>query len=391
MIFEITFWTLIALVLYSYLGYTVILYIIALFKKGKRKAKDDKGFYEPEVTLFVAAYNEKDFISEKIRNSAELDYPPDKVKHVWVTDGSDDGTPDLLKKYRHIKVFHENQRNGKIGAINRGMEFVTSPIVIFSDCNSMLNKECIREIVKIFRDESVGCVAGEKRISASTSDKAVGSGEGLYWKYESVIKHLESEVNSTTGAAGELFAIRSSLFETAEQDTLLDDFVISLNIARKGFYIKYTPHAYAVEAASISIKEELKRKIRIACGGIQTMIRFPDLLNPFKTGILSLQYFSHKVLRWTVVPVSFILVYLLNIVLIFIHPQLVYQAIFAVLSAYYLLVILGAITKNRSTHHKYLFIPYYIFMMNMSIILGYIRYFKGKQSVNWEKAKRDRE
>ena len=143
----------------------------------------------------------------------------------------------------------------------------------------------------------------------------MGFGEGFYWTYESKIKKWESDINSTVGAAGELFAIRSNLFEPSPKDTLLDDFVISLNTVKKGFKIKYSPDAYAIETASFNVNEELKRKIRIACGGIQTMLRYPSLLNPFKFGFLSFQYFSHKVLRWTIIPFSFLFILACNFII----------------------------------------------------------------------------
>ncbi|MEA3504656.1 MAG: glycosyltransferase, partial [Bacteroidota bacterium] len=220
---EILFWGLIFLVFYSYLGYGILLFVLIKLKRLFFKKKEihfDKQ-YEPEVTLFVAAYNEKDYIDAKVNNNYSLKYPKEKVKQVWITDGSDDGTPDLLRKYDGVEVHHVNERGGKIGAMNRGMEFVKSPIVIFSDGNTMLGKESIQEIVKLFQNPKVGCVSGEKRIFSSDSDAAAGAGEGIYWKYESTLKKWDFELHSVVGAAGELFAIRRELFEKVERDTLL--------------------------------------------------------------------------------------------------------------------------------------------------------------------------
>jgi len=140
--------------------------------------------------------------------------------------------------------------------MNRGMQFIKTPIVIFSDGNTMLGKESVQRIVDMFKDPKVGCVSGEKRIFSKDTDAAVGS-EGIYWKYESKLKKWDAELYSVVGAAGELFAVRTELFQEVEKDTLLDDFIISLRIAMKGYTIQYDPEAYAIESASANVQEEL--------------------------------------------------------------------------------------------------------------------------------------
>ena len=286
---KIFIWASLFIIFYAYLGYGILLLILVRIKRiSGIITKVDEGVFEPEVTLFVTAYNEKDFVDAKIRNSFSLDYPKDKVRHVWITDGSDDGTPDLLRKYEGVEIYHQPLRTGKIAAMNRGMQFIKTPVVIFSDGNTMLGKESVRRIVKLFRDPKVGCVSGEKRISGKDS---AASTEGIYWKYESALKKWDAELYSVVGAAGELFALRTELFRPVEPDTLLDDFIISLRIAKQGYTIQYDPEAYAVEKPSASVREELKRKIRISAGGIQSVIRLKELLNPFRYGVLHFNIF----------------------------------------------------------------------------------------------------
>ena len=390
MILKILFWIFLGIIVYTYLVYTLLLLAISSVKKMIQKKRPVIPEFEPEVTLFIPAYNEKAYIEKKIQNSFQLSYPENKLKHLWITDGSDDGSPELLKKYANIKVLHQVKRNGKIEAMNRGMKEVTSPIVIFSDANTDLSKNAVREIVTIFSDEKVGCVAGEKKIYTDSKDKAVVAGEGFYWKYESLIKRLESEIGSTLGAAGELFAIRSSLYEAIEKDTILDDFTISLKIARKGYKIKYSSESSASEKASFSIYEELKRKIRIASGGFQTLFRMPGLLNIFRYGFLSFQYLSHKVLRWTLVPFSFIALLLTNVGIVLNNKGTpgIYALFLLIQLLFYLLVLAGYLIRNMKTNLKQLFLPYYIFIMNYSVFIGMIRYFRGKHTSLWEKAKR---
>jgi cellulose synthase/poly-beta-1,6-N-acetylglucosamine synthase-like glycosyltransferase len=390
---KITFWFLLFIVFYAYLGYGMLLFGIIKFRRltGLAKKRVDDPAYEPNVTLFIAAYNEKDFVAAKIKNSRELDYPKEKLKIVWVTDGSDDGTPEELKKYDGVVVHHLPQRNGKIGAMNRGMKFVDTPIVVFCDANTMLGNESIRRIVRLFSDPKVGCVSGEKRIFSKEKDSAAGAGEGLYWKYESSLKKWDAELYSVVGAAGELFAIRTELYQEVERDTLLDDFIISLRVAQNGYTIQYDPDAYAIETASANVKEELKRKIRISAGGIQSIVRLRSLLNIFKYGTLSFQYISHRVLRWTLAPLSLLLMLPIGMALAIDSGILqleFYSILFWLQILFYLSALLGWYLENRSIRVKILFIPYYFFIMNLSVFLGLKRYLKGSQTVNWERAKR---
>ena len=389
----IIFWILLFLIFYSYVGYGILLFFLVLLKRVFTTKEDFSEIdYEPEITLFVAAYNEKDFIDIKVKNSLELNYPQNKIKHVWLTDGSDDGTPDLLKKYSEIEVYHKDERRGKIAAMNRGMQFVKTPIVIFSDGNTLLGKNSIREIVNLFKDPKIGCIAGEKRIIEKNFDTAVGSGEGIYWKYESILKKLDAELNSVVGAAGELFAIRTELFEEIEPDTLLDDFIISLRIAMKGYKIQYNKEAYAIESASANVNEELKRKIRISAGGIQSIVRLSSLFNIFKYGLLSFQYVSNKVLRWVVVPPALLMLFPLNIIICMLYGNVFNITIYTIIMLgqilFYLLSFVGWILQHQKLKLKIFFIPYYIFIMNLSMFLGFFRYIGGKQSGYWERAKR---
>lgn len=190
----------------------------------------------------------------------QLDYPVDKLKIVFITDGSTDDSLEILKKHPHITTLHINRRGGKTAAENRAMKHVTTPYVIFSDANTFVNKQAVRSIVRHFADEKVGCVAGEKRILTKSADVASAAGEGMYWKYESFLKKLDTQLYSAVGAAGELVAFKTNLYENMPEDTILDDFIQSMTIACKGYKIVYEPDAYAVETAAASVKEELKER-----------------------------------------------------------------------------------------------------------------------------------
>ena len=386
------FWILAIIIVYTYFGYAFLLLILNGLKRilGMKKSLPSDAVL-PETTILIAAYNECVVIDRKMQNTLAIDYPKELLTIMWITDGSDDGTPELLrKKYPSVEVLHQDKRRGKTAALNRAMNFIKTPFAVLCDANTMLDPGAVRKLLAPFSDERIGCVAGEKRIIQNAYDGPAGAGEGAYWQYESIIKKLESDFHTALAAAGELYAIRTSLFSRADEDSIIDDFVISLTIARKGYRIRYVPEAFAMEAPSANIREELKRKIRIASGGIQTLLRFPGLLNIFRYGFLSFEYISHKVLRWLVVPFTIPLILLANL-LICMQQQwqlTLYFYIFLLQCAFYLLVVLGFIFEKRTTRWRFLFLPYYIIIMNYSQIAGLIRYFRKKHTVVWEKAQR---
>lgn len=388
---QIAFWALLAIVFYAYLGYGIILYLLITLKRIFKQAKTINHPTPindfPEVTFLVAAYNEAYCIEKKVHNTLLLDYPADKLQILFITDGSDDETPEIIKKYRQIKLLHQPERKGKIAAVTRAMKEVKTSIVIFSDANTELNKDAVKRIVHHFIDPSVGVVAGEKRIFSNERDSASGAGEGIYWKYESRLKKWDSELYSTVGAAGELFAIRSELFEPVPSDTLIEDFFLTLRIAQKGYRIVYEPNAFALESPSASVKEELKRKVRIAAGGLQSITRLTPLLNPFKHGLLSFQYISHRVLRWTLAPLALPFIFILNLYLAF-QGHLVYQVLFFLQALFYVFVVVGYVLERKSIKLKVFFIPFYFFIMNYAVYKGFFKNLRGTQSVLWEKATR---
>lgn len=384
-ILEIVFWTLLGISFYAYIGYGILIWMLVKIKAIFIKKKLYRHHFLPEVTILVAAYNEQDCIEDKIKNSLAIDYPKDKLKIAFVTDGSTDKTAQIISQCPDIQLFHKDGRSGKMAAINRIMHLIDSPITIFSDANAMLNPESVREIVKHFSNEKVGVVAGEKRILKTTGQTAE-VGEGIYWKYESFLKKLDSELYSAVGAAGELYAIRTELFEELEADTLLDDFVLSLKICQKGYITAYEPNAYATETASLNSAEELKRKIRICAGGFQSTFRLTGLLNPLKNGLLTFQYISHRLLRWIVVPFALVLILAINAILV--SKNQFYLFSFVAQMAFYSMAILGYYYEKTGKKVKVLYVPYYFSMMNYSALAGFKRFLKNQQNVVWEKAVR---
>ena len=383
------FWVCLFIIFYAFVGYGIFLFVLLLLKRLVYKPESTLySFTElPSVTLIIAAYNEESIIREKIENTLLLSYPLNKLNYIVVTDGSTDNSAVIVAEYPQIILMHREGRTGKINAVHRAMQQVNTEIVIFTDANTFLNQDALINISRHYKNQLVGAVAGEKRVRIDQKSDAT-AGEGIYWKYESKLKKWDSDLNSVVGAAGELFSIRTSLYEPVEKDTLLDDFIISMRIAAKGFKIVYEPEAFAMETSSENIKEELKRKVRIAAGGIQSILRLKELLNVFRYPILSFQYISHRVLRWTVIPFLIIFVFALNILIIIRGSSVLYLIFFSGQIIFYMAAALGWLLEKRQLRNKFLFIPYYFVLMNYAVLAGIKRFYTGAQQVTWDKAKR---
>lgn len=389
---EITFWASAFIVFYTYLGYGILLFILVhikeLFKKPKKLTLPHN---LPHVTLLIAAYNEEKIVYRKMENTLDLDYPSSKLTIAWVTDGSNDRTNEYLAKYLDVKVMFDPARKGKSAAVDRAMGLLDTPIVIFTDANTMLSRQAIKLIVAQFTDPRVGCVAGEKRVWAEGAEDAT-AGEGVYWRYESTLKALDYRLYSAVGAAGELFAIRRSLYESLDRSTLLDDFILSMKIAQKGYKIAYCKEASATEEASASIVEEAKRKVRIAAGGLQSIARLAPLLNIFRYGTLSFQYISHRVLRWSLTPILFFALMPLNIVLVINYGwDSLYGVLLVCQIIFYTLSVWGFAISSRQIKSRIIFIPYYFMFMNVCVFKGAIYLIRHRTGGIWEKAKRKNE
>lgn len=387
---KVIFWICLALVFYTYLGYGILLWVLIrlkrLFKGKPEKAQLPPKDELPEVTLMICAYNEQDIVDIKMENTHQITYP--KLHVVWVTDGSNDATNDYLAKYPDVQVIFSPERRGKTAALNHGLSEVTDELVVMTDANTMLNPESITEIVRCFMDPQVACVAGEKHVIARHEGQAAAEGEGLYWKYESTLKRWDGELYSAMGAAGELCAIRRSLYEPMPENALLDDFVMSLRMVDKGYKIAYTSDAYAMEYGSADLAEESKRKRRIAAGGLQSIWWLRDMMNPFRQPLVAFQLISHRVLRWSITPIALLLLIPLNVILVFMKAGTLYSIIWILQIMFYLSAFLGYWLEKNGKKNKFLYIPYYFLFMNLNVFRG-MAYLKSHQNSGaWEKAKR---
>ena len=387
---KVLFWLSLFVVFYTYVGYGLVLWILLRlrrFVKGQRVTPVMTAEEYPSLALVVAAYNEETCMEAKIANTLALNYPSERLTLLFVTDGSTDETPEIVRRYPQIELLHIPERRGKIHAIHRAMRQVEAEVVVFTDANTSLNPEALQRLARHYQDPTVGAVSGEKRVAISERSDAT-AGEGMYWKYESTLKKWDSELYSVVGAAGELFSIRRSLYREVPDDTILDDFMLSMQIAEQGYRIVYEPQAYARELSSENVGEELKRKIRIAAGGIQSIVRLPGLLNPIRYPVLSFQYIGHRVLRWTVTPFLLLLAFATNLALALTESAFLYGWLMAGQVLFYGMALAGWFLETRQLKNKVLFVPYYFCMMNYAVIRGIGRYLAGQQSASWDKSKR---
>lgn len=384
---ETVFWISFFIVLYTYAGYPLILLILVFIKELFVKRKP-LSLSTPAVTMIVAAYNEEDIIEQKISNTLALNYAADKLKFIFISDGSTDNTAAIINNYPQIQHLHEPQRKGKLAAMNRAMSFVETEIVIFSDANTLLNENCISLIVSHYADTKVGGVAGEKKI---LSGDGVAKGEGLYWKYESFIKNLDSRFFTVVGAAGELFSIKKSLYANLPDNIIIEDFVQSLQLCGKGYVVRYEPRAYSIEHASVTERDEMERKIRIAAGGFQAIVYLRNLLNIFRYPVLSFQYISHRLLRWTLCPIALVLLFLTSALLYSTAGPAFFNVFFWVQVVCYAAAFAGWMLVRRNRPAGIFYVPFYFVFMNFCVFAGFSRYITGRQQSIWRKAGRKSE
>ncbi|MBO4463659.1 MAG: glycosyltransferase family 2 protein [Prevotella sp.] len=392
LVLKILFWACLALVIYTYVGYGVVLWLMVRLKRlfGKKETLPELPADDelPTVTLMICAYNERDIIEEKMENIRLLRYPRERFCIMWVTDGSSDDSNELLAAYPEVTLVFSPERRGKAAAMQHGLRENKSEIVVFTDANTMLNADAINEIVRQMMRPNVSCVSGEKRVAARQEGQTAAEGEGLYWKYESTLKRWDSELYSAMGAAGELFAVRMEHYREAPSNALLDDFMMSMLILKDGHRIAYTSDAYAMEYGSADMQEESKRKRRIAAGGLQSIWWLRSLMNPFTHPKVFFQFISHRVLRWSITPVALMALIPLNVILVLMKGGTVYTVIWILQILFYAAAFAGYVLALKGKKSKLLYVPYYFLFMNINVFLGVRYLMTHSTSGTWEKAKR---
>lgn len=395
---EYVFWICVALVIYSYFGFPIILQLLVMIKERffpSHKLSSEEVNIWPMVTLLISAYNEEKVIAEKINNCLELDYPEDKFEILITSDGSDDRTPEIVKQFEHqgVRLLHQPERRGKMAAINRAMPETRGEIVVFSDANNMYDPGAIRHLVAPFQDPKVGGTNGAKYIIEG--DGALGEAEGLYWRYESQIKKLETRLVSSTAVAGEIFAIRRELFERPPDNIINDDFYMAMRLIKRGYNIHYAHQAKSFERVSPTAQDEVKRRARINAGRYQAVFASGQLL-PFSRPLITWQVVSHKYFR-LLVPFAMLGALFSNLILVVAHNRLetsVYMTaqvaawllFFQVL--FYLSALVYPFIPKKTFFANVLYLPTFLINSNFASLIGALRFLSNQQSTKWERVSR---
>jgi cellulose synthase/poly-beta-1,6-N-acetylglucosamine synthase-like glycosyltransferase len=385
----ILFWFSAFLILYTYIGYPLL---IALLAKAWQKREE---FFEtsPQITVLIPAYNEEKYIAEKLENTLQLDYPRDKLQILVAADGSSDGTPEIVTSYasKGVELGYIADRNGKMAAIIRAMEFVRGEIVVLSDANNMYDKSAIRELILPFSDPKVGATTGAKLIIEDGRD--LSSAEGLYWKYESAIKNSESRIDSCVSSVGEILAIRRSVFAAPKEKIINDDHYIILDILRRGYRVIYTPRARSFEYVSLTAGDEVERRTRMNAGLYQTIAMSGRLL-PFRRPLLVWQVVSHKYFR-AFVPFALLIMLFSNLLILLLQLEdspatstSTFKLLLTAQAVFYTLALIGNIFKLQGIMGKLLYLPVFLVNSNLATLKGFFSFVSNKQKHVWNKVRR---
>ena len=371
------------LTVYVYAGYFIVLLIL---EKLLPSPEAPAAGYLPSISLIIAAFNEEDVIRKKLENTRELDYPSDKLQVMVVADGSSDATADIAREFENedVLVLFSPERKGKSAAINRGVQEASGDILVFSDANAYYLPDALQNLVIHYADESVGCVSGRKTVRKS--DSQIAESEGLYWRFESSLKKLETKTGSTVAVVGEMNSLRRSLFEPIPGHIINDDSFLALRILSQAYRVVYEPGAISWETSAATTSDEIKRRQRINAGRYQQMFMLNlwtgmPLLNMFKL-------ISHKFFR-LLLPFFMIGAFLFNTLLLLMPDTPLLMTILWFLQfAAYDAALMGYVLERAGKKNKILSAVYYIVSSNIAALRGFIRHIRGQQTVLWEKANR---
>lgn len=371
------FWTALALIVYTYLLYPLLLLVRGLlFRQSYASAE-----VPHTVSIVIAARNEAQSIEKKLLNMQVLDYPRDRLEIIIASDGSTDATEEIVRKWadRGVRLL-ALPRVGKADALNAAVETSTGDILVFSDANSMFEANALHALVRPFADPRIGGVAGNQRYLNKKGQKA-NQGEQSYWNFDRLLKKFQSTAGNAISATGAIYAIRRSLFQPIPAG-VTDDFVTSTRVIAQGYRLVFAPDAVAFEPASESNSAEFTRKVRITTRGLQGVLVMRTLLNPFHYGFYAVELFSHKILRRLVV---FPLI-LLAITSPFLwNSGLFYQLATLGQIGFYGLAALGLLTRETALgHRKYFALPLFFCVVYAASLLATINILRGRRIDRWE-------
>jgi cellulose synthase/poly-beta-1,6-N-acetylglucosamine synthase-like glycosyltransferase len=384
---RLIFWVSVGLVLYTYAAYPLVLITLGSLKQlgsdlrfglARRTRRVERRTGCPRVSLVFAAHNEASIIARKMENCARLNYPAELLEVLVGCDGCTDETAALARFTAppNVTVFEFLERSGKPAVLNSLVPLAHGDIVVFCDANTEFEPDAIHALVRRFKRPDIGCVCGELRLRSSDGKP---TGEQIYWRYETLLKFLESRLNMLVGANGALFAIRRSLFTEIPSDGIVEDFLIALHVRAAGYRVVYEPEAIAWEEVAPNARHEFRRRVRIGAGNFHALRHTWRMLNPLAGGV-ALALWSHKVCRW-LAPLALVAAQISAAML---AREAVYGGIAVVGSVLGVLALIGHRLDLRSRYWAPASVPFYFLSMNLALLLGLIAFVRGTQSIVWE-------
>jgi len=374
---ETLFWVCAAMVGYVYLGYPLLLGLLAKYFPRVSESADS---FEPSVSILISAYNESPVIATKLENSLSLNYPVNKLEVIVVSDSSNDGTDDIVHRFadRGVHLVRQNQRLGKSAGLNLGVTEAHGDVLVFSDANAIYQPDSIRQLVHHFFSPRVGYVVGNARYMDKSSPTPSAEAEGLYWKLETWMKRKESSFESVVGGDGAIYAIRRELYSPL-RSTDINDFMNPLQIIDSGFCGVFEPAAVSHEDTAESFEKEFRRKVRIISRSLNALRRVPGVLNPLRNPRHWLLLISHKLLRW-LVPFFLLILFVISLLL---WPLPLYRVAVVVQVAFYATAAAGWIIPSSRIAWKPFSLAYYFCLVNMASFIGCIKCLRGDLSATW--------
>lgn len=380
------FWSSMVFIIYTFIGYPISLKILKNLK-NKKEIKVNQN-YKPKISIIVAAHNEEKSIIKKLKNIQKLNYDLNKVEVIVASDNSTDKTEELVKKFidknnlTNYRLFCVEKRKGKTNAQNEAVKISCGEILFFSDANSIWDKNALVEIVKNFSDDSISYVCG-KLVYVNSLENITSSAENNYWSYDLNMREIESQYGSITAGNGAIYAIRKEDYIDIDSLECHDGTFPTLVVLNKKRAI-YEKNAIAYEKAGETTEDEYSRKVRMGRDILRAKYNNFKKYNPFKVGIYSYFYFCHRYLRYSLY-ILHILFFVSNLFLI--KKDLFYLVIFIGQIIFYLLALLGFVTKTK---YKVIYYCYYYAMTIFAQLVAVKRSILGQNKPFWEKAESTR-
>lgn len=363
------FWAAVILVFYSYAGYPAFLYVLGRLRPRPIAAAS----VFPSVSIVIAARDEEKNIARKLANLSEVDYPIEQIEVIVVSDGSVDGTNDVLKSHSQVRAIFLEKHVGKATALNAGVQMARNPIVVFTDARQALEPGSLKALLSNFSDPAVGCVSGELML-AEPENPATMEGIGLYWKIEKVVRQLESRTGSTVGVTGAFYAARKELLVPLPAHTILDDVYTPMHVAKAGYRVVFEPKALAWDVPVASAGLEFKRKVRTLTGNYQLILLAPWMLGPGNP--ILLKFISHKMLR-LLGPLALTAIFLSSMAV----PGVFYKAVFFAQVAFYLVAILALCGIKPAPLRRLSSAASSFVVLNAAALLALVNLLRGKMDV----------